>query len=167
MQPGETISTNMLRQRSYQGTLLDVEAPVTGFPISMDNRAMSAPIPGSLVFLPDLPSTVQLWHDQRLIMVVWLISSVISLVLFAPLFMASGLFLAAEIAAVMGVIAAIVQLCEKEIASSNSEYRLQGLWICVGCCACKGWICRGGLVLGRFCQQLHSLTSPHSPPHAT
>lgn len=134
MQPGEAISASMLRQRSFQGTPMDAEAPVTGFPMRMDSHALSAPIPGQLVFLPDLPNTVQLWHNQRLIMVVWLISSIISLVLFAPLFMASGLFLAAEIAAVMGVIAAIVQLCEREIASSNSKCRL-------GCLPSGGVLC--------------------------
>lgn len=58
-------------------------------------------------------------------------SSLISLVLFAPLFMASGAFLAAEIAAVMGVIASVVALCERELASSNSECVKCGL---VGCC---------------------------------
>lgn len=120
LQAGEAVSTNMLRQRSIQGTIMDIEAPVTGIPMGMENGT-AAGNPGQLVFLPDLPSTVQLWHNQRLIMLVWLVSSLISLVLFAPLFMASGLFLAAEIAAVMGVIASVVQLCEKELASSNSK----------------------------------------------
>jgi hypothetical protein len=118
----------MLRQRSIQGTIMDVEAPVTGIPMGMENGAATGN-PGQLVFLPDLPSTVQLWHNQRLIMVAWLLSSLISLVLFAPLFMASGLFLAAEIAAVMGVIASVVQLCEKELASSNSKsHKLPRFW---------------------------------------
>jgi hypothetical protein len=129
LQAGEAISTNMcLRQRSIQGTIMDIEAPVTGIPMGMENGAATGN-PGQLVFLPDLPSTVQLWHNQRLIMLAWLLSSLISLVLCAPLFMASGLFLAAEIAAVMGIIASLVQLCEKELASSNSKcHKLPRLW---------------------------------------
>jgi hypothetical protein len=111
----------MLRQRSVQGTLMDIQAPVTGIPMALESGA-AAGNPGQLVFLPDLPSTVQMWHNQRPLMLVWLVSSLISLVLFAPLFMASGLFLAAEIAAVMGVIAAVVQLCERELAAGNSEW---------------------------------------------
>jgi hypothetical protein len=118
MEAGESVSTKMLRQRSVQGTLMDVEAPATGIPL---DPQMGSSAPGQLVFLPDLPSTVQLWHNQRTIMLLWLTASVFSLVLFAPLFMASGLFLAAEMAAIMGVIASVVQLCEKELASSNSE----------------------------------------------
>lgn len=79
---------------------------------------------GQLVFLPDLPNAVQMWHGQRFIMMAWLVSSLVSLVLFAPLFMASGLFLAAEIAAVLGIIASVVQLCERGLAASNSEWLL-------------------------------------------
>lgn len=120
LQAGEAVSTNMLRQRSVQGTLMDIEAPVTGIPMALESGA-AAGNPGQLVFLPDLPSTVQMWHNQRPLMLVWLVSSLISLVLFAPLFMASGLFLAAEIAAIMGVIASVVQLCERELAAGNSE----------------------------------------------
>jgi len=118
MQPGDAISTdlNMMQQSTVQGTIMDVPGTVTtGIPIN------AAAATGHLVFLPDLPSTLQLWHNQRFVMLCWLVSSVVSLVLFAPLFMASGLFLAAEIAAVMGVIASVVQLCEKELASSNSK----------------------------------------------
>lgn len=125
MQPGDTISTNMLRQRSLQGNnfmdALEGGAPAVGVPVRAMEDAMSAPVPGQLVFLPDLPSTLELWHKQRFLMMIWLVASLVSLVLFAPLFITSGLFLAAEIAAVMGVVAAIVQLCEKELASSNSE----------------------------------------------
>ena len=125
MQPGDTISTNMLRQRSLQGNnfidALEGGAPAMGVPVGAMEDAMSAPVPGQLVFLPDLPSTLELWHKQRFLMMIWLVASLVSLVLFAPLFITSGLFLAAEIAAVMGVVAAIVQLCEKELASSNSE----------------------------------------------
>lgn len=110
MQAGDAVT--IVRQNSISGTIMDV--PAQGIPVDAEAA------PGQLVFLPDLPSTVSLWHSQRPIMIIWLISSLISLVLFAPLFMASGLFLAAEIAAVMGVIASVVQLCEQELASSNS-----------------------------------------------
>jgi hypothetical protein len=115
MQPGDAVSTNLVRASSIQGTLMDITAPATGIPIETPGA------PGQLVFMPDLPSTVALWHGQRFIMLVWLVSSLVSLVLFAPLFLASTGFLSAEIAAVMGIVAAVVQLCEKELASSNSE----------------------------------------------
>lgn len=153
LQAGEAVSTNMLRQRSVQGTLMDIEAPVTGIPMALESGA-AAGNPGQLVFLPDLPSTVQMWHNQRPLMLVWLASSLISLVLFAPLFMASGLFLAAEIAAIMGVIAAVVQLCERELAAVNSECA-QSLARCqrlAGACCVR--VC-----VQRVCTEQHAHTA--------
>jgi len=117
MQPGDAISTNlgMMQQSIVQGTILDMPRTVTtGVPLD------AAAATGHLVFMPDLSNTLQLWHNQRFVMLCWFVSSLV-LLLFAPLFMASGLFLAAEIAAVMGVIASVVQLCEKELAASNSK----------------------------------------------
>jgi hypothetical protein len=132
MEAGESVSTKMLRQRSVQGTLMDVEAPVTGNPL---DPQMGSGAPGQLVFLPDLPSTVQLWHNQRSLMGVWLVASLVPFTMTFSWGLAIGgdkrLFrqgpLSPElvcchfIAAVMGVIASLVQLCERELAMSNSE----------------------------------------------
>lgn len=65
-------------------------------------------------------------------------SSLFSLVLFAPLFMAFALFLAAEIAAVLGIVASVVHLCERGLAASNSEWRggMRAVLSWPSCCCC-------------------------------
>lgn len=86
MQAGDVIPTHtLLRQRSFHvdmtppqqqqqnqqqqsssATALDLSRTATGIPVEGGAPG------GHLVFLADLPSTVQLWHSQRLLMVVWL-----------------------------------------------------------------------------------------------
>jgi hypothetical protein len=128
MEGGESVSTKLLPQ----GTLMDIEAPATGISL---HPQMGSGAPGQLVFLPDLPSTVQLWHKQRALMWVWLMASLVPFTmtfswglsigrdskLFRQGPLAPELVCCHFIAAVMGVIATLVQLCEKELASSNSE----------------------------------------------
>lgn len=114
------------QQHRVSASILDLRAlPAVGSTVLVATGVPIDPLAagpaGQLFFLPDLPDAVRMWHAQRLLMVVWLISSLASLILFAPLVMASGLFLAAEVAAVCGLVAATVHLCERQLAASNSE----------------------------------------------
>jgi hypothetical protein len=61
-----------------------------------------------------------LWHSQRSVMLAWLISSIVLLLLFAPFFITTGLFLGAEVACILCIMASSVYLCKRTAA--DGEY---------------------------------------------
>jgi hypothetical protein len=60
-----------------------------------------------------------LWHSQRGIMLAWLISSIVLLLLFAPFFITTGLFLGAEVACILCIMASSVYLCKRTAADGE------------------------------------------------
>lgn len=84
---------------------------VTGQPVRYP--AADANNQGGLVFVPDLPNTQQLWQSQKTLMLAWLATSIMSLIIFAPFYITTGLFLGAEIAAILGITASATHLCRR------------------------------------------------------
>lgn len=76
---------------------------------------------GGLVFVPDLPNAQQLWQAQKMLMVAWLATSIMSLIIFLPFYITTGLFLGAEIAAVLGIVATSVYLCQRNATTGKQQ----------------------------------------------
>ncbi|KAF6254057.1 hypothetical protein COO60DRAFT_358029 [Scenedesmus sp. NREL 46B-D3] len=99
------------RQRSQRrhSSELDIQASVAAYP---EFPGQSADESG-LAYLQNLPDVMHLWHSQRGVMLAWLVSSVVLLLLFAPFFITTGLFLGAEMACILCVMASSVYLCRR------------------------------------------------------
>lgn len=95
---------------------------VTGQPIRYPAEGPDGQ--GSLVFVPDLPNTQQLWQAQKTLMVAWLATSIMSLVLFAPFYITTGLFLGAEISAILGIVASATHLSRRHAADGKFAQHL-------------------------------------------
>jgi hypothetical protein len=63
-------------------------------------------------------STARAWFGQHVIIAVLLLSSLVSLVLFVPPFLASSMYLPAEVAALMGITASAAWFCERNLAKT-------------------------------------------------
>lgn len=60
--------------------------------------------------LAALQEPERLWQQQRPMMIAWLCTSCVALVLFAPFFLSSALFLGAQAAAILGICASCMHL---------------------------------------------------------
>lgn len=108
--------THQVSQRRRRSEL-DIQASVATYPL-----VTGVPVggPEGLQFLPDLPNTIQLWRSQHTLMLAWCASSVVLLLLFAPFFITTGLFLGAEVACILGIMASGVHLCKRAAADGES-----------------------------------------------
>jgi hypothetical protein len=100
------------RRRSSE---LDIQASIAAYPALPRRQADEA----GLTFLQDLPDVMLLWHSQRGIMLAWMISSIVLLLLFAPFFITTGLFLGAEVACILCIMASGVYLCKRTAADGE------------------------------------------------
>ncbi|WIA34399.1 hypothetical protein OEZ86_012735 [Tetradesmus obliquus] len=91
---------------------IDIQASIAAYPAFSTRPANEA----GLVFLQDLPDVLLLWRSQRGVMLAWMISSIVMLLLFAPFFVTTGLFLGAEVACILCVMASGVYLCRRTAA---------------------------------------------------
>jgi hypothetical protein len=107
---------------------LQIEASVAAIPIVTGHPLAFAEGPSShLVFLPDLPDQAQLWAAHHIMMILWLLSSLVSLILMARIFLADGIFLGAEFAAVLGIAASSMHLCNHRAAGDQGSASAEAL----------------------------------------
>eukprot|EP00775_Hariotina_reticulata_P008926 gene8926-9103_t len=100
---------------------LHIEAAVTAIPIVTGHPiGFAEGVSSGLAFLPDLPDVAQLWNAQHILMILWLLSSLVSLLLLARSVPADPIFFGAEVAAVMGIMASSMHLCSRRAAGENT-----------------------------------------------
>lgn len=77
--------------------------------------------------LPDLTDATRQWCRQWLLMLTWLLTSVLALLIMAPMATAYQWSLisdSAVIAAAMGIVGSVLHIRERDLAVNNSEYRI-------------------------------------------
>lgn len=119
---------------------VDVEAAVAYS--SLDAEPGTGTV-GELLFLHTAPNALQLWKNEKLVMIALLVASFVSLVLFAPLFRDTTLFLlavAAVMAACLGVLAADIHLCEADLAESSTLELFAQVKMANCCCRVAWWL---------------------------
>jgi hypothetical protein len=91
--------------------------------------------------LPDLTDATRQWCRQWLLMLTWLLTSVLALLIMAPMATAYQWSLisdSAVIAAAMGIVGSVLHIRERDLAVNNSEYcmlLLSSCWLVLsGCC---------------------------------
>lgn len=91
----------------------NIGAPAVGQPASnyedfFNNRQdVRAP-----VHIPDMPDVYRDWKKQQHVLSLWLVISALSLMLFWPFYLATGLFLGAEIAAMLGIAVSVIHMSD-------------------------------------------------------
>lgn len=118
---GNTINSSMHHQLQIEASVAAIPI-VTGHPLAFAEGSSS-----HLVFLPDLPDQAQLWAAHHIMMILWLLSSLVSLILLTRTFLADGIFLGAEFAAVLGIVASSMHLCNRRAAGDQSSASAEAL----------------------------------------
>jgi hypothetical protein len=145
MAAGKAVSTK--HHQSMVATLKDVEDPLTK---PLLDAQLGSVLDGQLLLLPDSPRAVELWRDQRMAMLAWLLASFVSMLLFTPLFRETRLFLlavAAVTAACLGIVATNVHISEQDLAASSILELYGQIWtvVCCGHVAC--WLDAAAVLL--------------------